>query len=615
MLFRQSSADKTNELRLRELESQVAAIHKVQAIIEFQLDGTIVTANENFLRAVGYSLEEIRGKHHSLFVEAGFRESPEYRAFWAKLARGEYDAGQYLRVGKAGREIWLEASYNPILDANGRPLKVIKFATDITAAKVREVEVTGLLTAIDKSLAVIEFKLDGTIIAANANFLAATGYSMAEIRDKHHGIFVLPAYRDSPEYRAFWAKLKRGEFDAGQYLRIGKGGKEIWLEASYNPILDTHGRPLKVVKYAIDVTNQKNENRTILGEATRVISGIAAGDLTLGIEGHVTGDFARLRDAVNECASRLKAVVNDIRSSAASVGSASIQIAQGNSDLSSRSQQEASSLEETAASVEQMTATVEQNAGNARQASQVAKSAREHAEKGGKVVASAVEAMRGINASSKKISDIIGVIDEIAFQTNLLALNAAVEAARAGEQGRGFAVVASEVRNLAQRSATAAKEIKVLINDSVERVTEGSKLVNESGATLGEIVISVKRVNDIIAEIATASEEQSTGIQQVNQAVTQIDETVQQNAALVEQAAAAAESLREQSEILNKLMDSFNTGDRRDAPGADAPPRPAPLRKTPATARAASKSVRPGTAHPSPPLRKAVGDDGSWTEF
>ena len=508
--------------------------------------------------------------------------------------------------------------------SNHRPLKVIKYATNITAAKIREAEVTGQLTAIDKSLAVIEFQLDGTIITANRNFLNAVGYSLDEICGKHHSMFVLPTYRDSAEYRAFWTKLGRGEFDSGQYLRLGKGGKEVWLEASYNPILDLRKRPLKVVKYAIDVTNQKNENRLILGEATRVISSIAAGDLTAAMQGQFAGDFAKLRDAVNECAVHLKSVVNEIRSAAASVASASTQIAQGNSDLSSRSQQEASSLEETAASVEEMTATVEQNAENARQASQVAKGAREHAEKGGKVVSNAVEAMQGINASSKKISDIIGVIDEIAFQTNLLALNAAVEAARAGEQGRGFAVVASEVRNLAGRSATAAKEIKGLIQDSVAKVEEGSKLVNESGATLGEIVTSVKKVNDIISEIATASEEQSTGIKQVNQAVMQIDETVQQNAALVEQAAAAAESLREQSEILNNLMNTFNTGELQQAQATPAGRAPAartpksaaaPTRNALSAARARTKVKQNGAPSAAAPRRKAVGDDGSWTEF
>jgi len=252
--------------------------------------------------------------------------------------------------------------------------------------------------------------------------------------------------------------------------------------------------------------------------------------------------------------------MDEINNSATSVLSSSHEIAQGNTDLSQRTEQQASSLEETASSMEEMTSTVRQNADNARQANQLAAGTREQAEQGGKVVSQAVTAMTGITESSNKIAAIIGVIDEIAFQTNLLALNAAVEAARAGEQGRGFAVVASEVRNLAGRSATAAKEIKELIEDSVVKVEQGSKLVDASGQTLEEIMTSVKKVSDIIAEIAAASMEQSEGIEQVNKAISQMDEMTQQNAALVEEAAAASESMGEQAGNLNEMVGFFKTG-------------------------------------------------------
>ena len=296
-------------------------------------------------------------------------------------------------------------------------------------------------------------------------------------------------------------------------------------------------------------------------EGTRVMSALAEGELSEKMEGEYHGDFAVLRDAINTTCSNLLQIVSNIRENAGSITSASSEIAKGNTDLSQRTEEQASSLEETASSMEELTSTVKQNADNARQANQLASTAREQAEKGGGVVGNAIDAMSEINKSSKKIADIIGVIDEIAFQTNLLALNAAVEAARAGEQGRGFAVVAAEVRNLAQRSAGAAKEIKGLISDSVEKVDDGSRLVDESGKTLDEIVGAVKKVSDIIAEIAAASQEQSSGIEQVNKAITQMDEVTQQNAALVEEAAAASESLDDQAKDLEEMMRFFKVNE------------------------------------------------------
>ena len=242
------------------------AINKVQAIIEFELDGTIITANENFLRAVDYSLEEIQGKHHSMFVVPGYRESAEYKDLWTKLNRGEHDSAEYKRIGKNGKEIWIQASYNPILDKNGRPYKVVKFATDITAQKLKNADFSGQISAIGKSQAVIEFSMDGTIINANENFLSAVGYTLNEIQGKHHSIFVPPGYDNSSEYKDFWAKLNRGEYDTAEYKRIGKGGKEIWIQASYNPILDMNLKPFKVVKYATDVTAQKLQNADFLGQ-------------------------------------------------------------------------------------------------------------------------------------------------------------------------------------------------------------------------------------------------------------------------------------------------------------------------------------------------------------
>ncbi len=343
-------------------------------------------------------------------------------------------------------------------------------------------------------------------------------------------------------------------------------------------------------------------------EGTRVLQHLASGDLSQHMEGEYNGEFAVLRDAIGETLGNLQDIVGRIRESSGSIATAAGEIAHGNTDLSQRTEEQASSLEETASSMEELNGTVAQNADNARTANQLALSASEQAEKGGDVVSQAITAMAQINDASKKIADIIGVIDEIAFQTNLLALNAAVEAARAGEQGRGFAVVATEVRNLAQRSAAAAKEIKTLIKDSVEKVDDGSRLVNDSGSTLEEIVISVKKVSDIIAEIAAASQEQSAGIGQVNQAITQMEEVTQQNAALVEQAAAASESLDEQAKGLDELMSFFgDTGGAPERPVAADASRKVASRPVPR--RAAVEPRRPASGG------HDAGDDSEWEEF
>ena len=345
-----------------------------------------------------------------------------------------------------------------------------------------------------------------------------------------------------------------------------------------------------------------------LQEVGTVLQALSKGDLTQQVESELSGTLGQLKDATNVTVENLKGIILQIREATETIGTASKEIAVGNQNLSSRTEQQAASLEETASSMEELTSTVKQNADNARQANQLASAASETAVKGGTVVGQVVGTMQEIQTSAKKIVDIIGVIDGIAFQTNILALNAAVEAARAGEQGRGFAVVASEVRSLAQRSAAAAKEIKALIGDSVEKVDNGAKLVNSAGQTMQEIVQSVKRVTDLMTEISQASQEQNTGIEQVNITITQLDEGTQQNAALVEEAAAAAESLEEQANQLDETVSAFNLGpqyhQRNRAPKALA--RPASSSKT-----LSSSASRPATL----PAQLARSEDEDWSEF
>ena len=293
---------------------QVAAIRKSQAVIEFKMDGTVLDANDNFLNALGYTLEEIKGRHHSMFVDEAYRQSAEYKEFWAKLNRGEYQAAEYKRIGKGGKEVWIQASYNPILDLNGKAFKVVKYATDMTEQKLRNADYTGQIAAIRKSQAVITFDMEGIVLDANHHFLNALGYTLEEIKGRHHSMFVDEAYRQSPEYKEFWAKLRRGEYQAEEYKRIGKGGKEVWIQASYNPILDLNGKPFKVVKYAIDVTAQKLALNAMMADAALLTKAAVEGKLATRADASKhQGDFRKVVEGVN---ATLDAVIGPLNVSA-----------------------------------------------------------------------------------------------------------------------------------------------------------------------------------------------------------------------------------------------------------------------------------------------------------
>ncbi|MFD4841248.1 methyl-accepting chemotaxis protein [Achromobacter sp. NPDC058515] len=421
-------------LRQADLNGQIAAIHKSQAVIEFDLEGHILMANQNFLDTMGYGLDEILGQHHRMFIDPAERGSAAYAEFWRKLGQGAHDSGRYRRIRKNGADVWLQASYNPIFDKRGQPIKVVKYATDITEQQHRQADSQGQLAAISKVQAIIEFELDGTIIRANDLFLNAVGYRADEVLGRHHSMFVLPDEARGAAYKEFWRKLRNGEHDTGQYLRLGKDGREVWIEASYNPIFDADGRPFKVVKYATDITRRFT----------------AAQTLRVAVQG------------------------------------------------------------------------LTENAERAGQANALARDASSVAEQGGKTVQQVVRTMGAITESSRRISEIIGVMDGVAFQTNILALNAAVEAARAGAHGKGFAVVAAEVRSLAQNSAAAAKEIKGLITTSVEQIENGAAQVQSAGTTMEGIVASSRRVTEIMAEVVEVSLAQSVKLGDVTEDITQM---------------------------------------------------------------------------------------------
>lgn len=488
----------------------------------------------------------------------------------------------------------------------------------------------AVVGAVDKSQAMIEFEMDGTIVKANDNFLKAMGYSLDEIRGKHHRIFCTKDYVASPEYKQFWDLLGRGEFQQGDFMRVTKSGEDIWLNACYTPIRDINGKFIKVVKIASDITKVKLailENDRGIEETVSVLTQFSAGDLTRKIDGEYKGSFREIKSSLNSTIERLCGMVKQIIEAAKAVNSAATEIASGSTDLSQRTEEQASSLEETAASMEEITGTVKQNSSNAANANELSTNANKVANDGGRVVEDAVSAMANIERSSKKISDIISVIDEIAFQTNLLALNAAVEAARAGDAGKGFAVVASEVRSLAGRSASASKEIKALINESAQQVQSGAQLVNEAGETLKMIVSSVQQVASIVSEIASASQEQATGIDEINTAITQMDEVTQQNAALVEENTAAATSMVDQARELEKLMSFFKLEENEETVepstnvvtlDAPRPSRPAVVKPTSRTGAAKSGANGAGKSPKVIPKKAAAGAasyDEDWKEF
>ena len=534
------------KLKSMEQDGQVDAIAKSQAVISFNLDGTIINANDNFLNGLGYSLNEIKGQHHRMFCESAYANSADYKSFWEKLNRGEFDAGEYKRIGKGGKEIWIQASYNPIFDMNGKPFKVIKYATDITQQKLQNADYEGQIDAIGKSQAAISFNLDGTIINANDNFLNTLGYSLDEIKGQHHRMFCERDYANSAEYKAFWEKLNRGEFDAGEYKRIGKGGKEIWIQASYNPIFDMNGNPFKVVKYATDITDKVFKVTKIMDVVTKA----AEGDLTHTLDVSGADDLGKIGEG-------LSAFLTNLSKNIQLIGGNANTLASSVEELTAISQQLAGNAEETsaqanvvAAASEEVSKNVDTVATGTEEMGASIKEIAQNANEAAKVANSAVDVAKNTNAtvtklgeSSVEIGQVIKVITSIAEQTNLLALNATIEAARAGEAGKGFAVVANEVKELANQTAKATEDI----SNKIEMIQTDTQ---SSVDAIGEITEVINRINDISNTIASAVEEQSATTAEIGRNVTEAAKGTQEIAQNITGVAEAAQSTTQGPAIL-----------------------------------------------------------------
>jgi methyl-accepting chemotaxis protein len=523
--------------------AQLAALHKSQAVIEFALDGTILDANQNFLELMGYTLEELRGRPHRTFIDAKESQSAVYREFWERLKRGEHQSGEFKRITKDGREVWIEASYNPVLDADGKLCKVVKFATDTTARKVEAMASAGKVLAIGRSQAVIEFNLDGTVVTANENFLKTMGYSQADIAGQHHRMFVDSKERDNTAYREFWARLNRGEFQAGEFKRIGKGGKEVWILATYNPILDEAGKPFKVVKFATDISQQKLKSADLDGQITAIgksqaiiefnMDGtiIRANDNFLNVLGYAlgevqgkhhsmfvdsserdgaayrefwaalnrgdyqTGEFKRIGKGGKEA--WIQASYNPIFD----LNGKPYKVVKFASDTTKqahalqRAERARSLIESVAAGGEEMTASIGEISGTMNKSRQQASDAVSL------VDAADVQAQR-LSSAAQSMEGITELINNITGQINLLALNATIESARAGEAGRGFAVVASEVKGLANQ----AKQATDKISSEIASLSDISKDVVTA---LSSIKSAIEHVNEFVTNTAAAVEEQS----------------------------------------------------------------------------------------------------------
>jgi methyl-accepting chemotaxis protein len=557
-----------------DLKGQVEAISRSQAVIEFDLDGTIRTANDNFLSVMGYQLDELVGQHHRIFVEPEVASSPDYAQFWERLRAGEYIADAFKRIGKVGTEVWIQASYNPIFDAEGKPFKVVKYATDVTEATVRAADFQGQIEAISRSQAVIEFDLDGTIRTANDNFLSVMGYQLREVVGQHHRIFVEPEVASSPDYPQFWERLAAGEHIADTFKRIGKGGTEVWIQASYNPIFDAEGKPFKVVKYATDVTVQVRERERLqsgVDELLEIVTAAGQGDLAQQVTLEGDDPVGRLAGGIRRLLGSLRASISQIAESAENVTSAGDQLKELSEGMSTTAEETSAQANVVAAAAEQVSANVatvasasEEMSASIKEIAMNSSTAAEVASKAVEVATETGETVAKLGESSTEIGQIVKVITSIAEQTNLLALNATIEAARAGEVGKGFAVVANEVKELAKATARATEDI----SQKIETIQTDTGSVVGAIDNINEIINQISSIQTTIAsaveeQAATTSEigrnvtEAARGSSEIAENITSVAEAAATTSSGASQALGSASNLSTIATELNELVGNF----------------------------------------------------------
>ncbi|WP_299673015.1 PAS domain-containing methyl-accepting chemotaxis protein [uncultured Roseobacter sp.] len=534
------------------LVRQIEAISATHARLVYDIEGTILEASDTALEMFGYTRDEMIGQKHANLVHPDYAGTDEYAQFLKEVRSGKIPAGNFKRFRKDGTGFWVQAMFCAERDVDGNVTRLISVKSDVTAV----MEANDMTNTISKIQAVIEFSPDGTIRHANDLFLGAMGYTLDEIVGKHHRMFMPDGEADTAEYAEHWRILQSGKFHTGEYRRRAKDGSDVWISASYTPVIGPNGNTAKVVKYASDITPRVKAIRSL----REALAQLADGDLRYDIQGAFGPDFDPLKQDFNTAISKLRNSLGGVVEASREIDSGTSEISTASDDLSRRTESQAASLEETAAAITEMSTSVKSTAEIASNTRNVVDKTKSRATAGSEVMAQARAAMTAIASSSDEISKITSMIDDIAFQTNLLALNAGVEAARAGDAGRGFAVVASEVRALAQRSSDAATQIASLIATSADQVHQGVDLVSKTGESLAEIDGFVADLSEMIADIAAAAAEQSGGLEEITTSVSSLDDVTQKNAAMFEETNAATQLLANEVEKLGKIAASFQIG-------------------------------------------------------